>query len=40
MLSPEKSIAQKDSYGGTSFDNVKKMINLYKKELKIWKILY
>ena len=28
------SVKSKISYGGTSFDNVKKMIKLYKKELK------
>ena len=28
------SIKSKKSYGGTSFDNIKKMIKIYKKELK------
>ena len=28
------SINSKKSYGGTSFDNIKKMITKYKKELK------
>ena len=28
------SIKSKKSYGGTSFENIKKMINKYKKELK------
>ena len=30
----KKSIKSKKSYGGTSFENIKKMINKYKKELK------
>ena len=30
----KNSIKSKKSYGGTSFENVKKMINKYKKELK------
>jgi len=33
------SIKSKKSYGGTSFENIKKMINKYKKEYKQWKIL-
>ncbi len=33
MLSPEKSIAQKDSYGGTSFKQVKKAISRAKKRI-------
>ena len=28
------SIKSKKSYGGTSFENIKKMINKYKRELK------
>ena len=28
------SIKSKKSYGGTSFENIKKMINKYKKEIK------
>ena len=28
------SVNSKKSYGGTSFDNIKKMITKYKKELK------
>ena len=28
------SVKSKKSYGGTSFENIKKMINKYKKELK------
>jgi len=30
----KNSIKSKKSYGGTSFENIKKMINKYKKELK------
>ncbi len=30
----EKSVNSKKSYGGTSFDNIKKMIRNYKKEIK------
>ena len=30
----EKSVKSKKSFGGTSFDNVKKMIKFYKNELK------
>ena len=29
-----RSINSKKSYGGTSFDNINKMIKYYKKELK------
>jgi len=29
-----KSINSKKSYGGTSFENIKKMIRNYKKEIK------
>ena len=30
----KSSIKSKKSYGGTSFENINKMINKYKKELK------
>ena len=30
----KNSIKSKKSYGGTSFENINKMINKYKKELK------
>ena len=30
----KNSIKSKKSHGGTSFENIKKMINKYKKELK------
>ena len=30
----ENSVKSKKSYGGTSFENVKKMIKKYKKEIK------
>ena len=30
----KNSIKSKKSYGGTAFENIKKMINKYKKELK------
>ena len=33
------SVNSKKSYGGTSFENVKKMINKLKKEIK-WKIFF
>ena len=36
----KKSIKSKKSYGGTSFENIKKMINKYKKELKWLEKLY
>ena len=32
VLSLENSIKSKKSYGGTSFDNIKKMIKKYKKQ--------
>ena len=30
----KNAIKSKKSYGGTSFENIKKMINKYKKEIK------
>ena len=35
----KNSVNSKKSYGGTSFENIKKMINKLKKEIK-WKICY
>ena len=35
----KNSVNSKKSYGGTSFENIKKMINKLKKEIK-WKIFY
>ena len=33
VFNPKNSINSKKSYGGTSFDNIKKMILKYKKQL-------
>ena len=30
----KNSVNSKKSYGGTSFENIKKMINKYKKDIK------
>ena len=35
----KNSVNSKKSYGGTSFENIKKMINKLKREIK-WKICY
>ena len=34
VLNLENAVKSKKSYGGTSFENIKKMINKYKKEIK------
>ena len=34
VLDLRNSVKSKKSYGGTSFENIKKMINRYKKEIK------